>query len=560
MQQWSENLTDEYLAGPQCTIPSKGLVAQLLSAEWYASQWPLIPREELMAPAVDLPHDAQDGSCTTTKVLMHERRVSADALVGADNVCVCASCITAAWRKIPVLPRFSLANFLWLGRHHPLFQRTSIGHQLLLALGRVVSTKVYLSSKGADQVVRQQQETWRRKFLQHGMTGSAIVFENGSIGDAMASFPPQVDSLKDTFVAIFCGPDEMQGVQLTEEDKQAQAKRALRKEVEFQVQKDLFDQQARRLLETNYVYHERATYRTDLVDALPETASVPACIEACATFVPERSLQDDSTVAYGPGTSTARHSMEQEALELDDAQELNKWMSLIDEQSDDTSEMTSLPALQGLLERMESQAGRVVASELAAVLDERSDVPIDEVGRERLRSLCKDFHDTCQKLSREEEIEKLHWRVCALEQNKGVTETIDRGCGDSEETTSTPCLDSTGDGDAATSSRGAARLRVPFARKATTWWNPAYWSIARPTDFLYGDCVSGVWKTNRSLCPLSNGRDISWRGKRWNTHCRATRFPLLPGPPVVSEILGMTFISIVPFGASPKPPKVCMHG
>ena len=142
MQQWSENLTDEYLAGPQCTIPSKGLVAQLLFAEWCASQWPLIPREELMASAVDLPHEAQDGSCTTTKVLMHKRRVSADALAGTDTVCVCASCKTAVWRQIPLLLRFSLANLLSLGRHHPLFQRTSIGHQLLLALGRVASTKV----------------------------------------------------------------------------------------------------------------------------------------------------------------------------------------------------------------------------------------------------------------------------------------------------------------------------------------------------------------------------------------------------------------------------------
>ena len=48
--------------------------------------------------------------------------------------------------------------------------------------------------------------------------------------------------------------------------------------------------------------------------------------------------------------------------------------------------MTSLPALQGLLERMESQAGRVVARELAAALDDSEDIPIDEVGRERLRS------------------------------------------------------------------------------------------------------------------------------------------------------------------------------
>ena len=51
------------------------------------------------------------------------------------------------------------------------------------------------------------------------MAGTAIVFKNGRIGDAMASFPPQVDSLKDTFVAVFCGPEEVQGVQLNEQEK-----------------------------------------------------------------------------------------------------------------------------------------------------------------------------------------------------------------------------------------------------------------------------------------------------------------------------------------------------
>ena len=35
-------------------------------------------------------------------------------------------------------------------------------------------------------------------------------------------------------------------------------------------------------------------------------------------------------------------------------------------------------------------------------------------------------------------------------------------------------------------------LQVPTTRNAETWWNPAYWSIARPTDFCYGDCVWGL--------------------------------------------------------------------
>ena len=77
-----------------------------------------------------------------------------------------------------------------------------------LALGRVVSTKVYLSSKGRDESARQHAMTWRQRFLQSGMSGTAIVFGNGSTGDAMRSFPPSPEVLQDCFVAVFTGPEE----------------------------------------------------------------------------------------------------------------------------------------------------------------------------------------------------------------------------------------------------------------------------------------------------------------------------------------------------------------
>eukprot|EP00959_Pyramimonas_sp_CCMP1952_P008280 173067-Pyramimonas_sp.AAC.1 len=79
-----------------------------------------------------------------------------------------------------------------------------------------------------------------------------------------------------------------------------------------------------------------------------------------------------------------------------DAQELTKWLSVLEDHMDDVSEITSLPALQGMLERMESQAGRVVANELMSRLEnERGEdgaLQLDEIGRHRLRDLCKEFH------------------------------------------------------------------------------------------------------------------------------------------------------------------------
>ena len=88
--------------------------------------------------------------------------------------------------------------------------------------------------------------------------------------------------------------------------------------------------------------------------------------------------------------------------------ELVQWMSLLDEAQDEVSEITSLPALQGLLERMESQAGRVVANELMAIAEEGGYGALDEIGRNKLRQLCNDFSKVCTKVSAEDELNALH--------------------------------------------------------------------------------------------------------------------------------------------------------
>ena len=368
MMQWSENLHSEYLVGPQCTIQDRRAFAENLSAEWYHRRWPLIPRDDLLASAVDFPHEDAEGEETTTKILLHKRRVPPEALAGEVPVRVCTDCRTALWAKRPTVPRLALVNDLWLGRHPPLLRAANLAHQLLLALGRVVSTKLYLSSKGADTAVRQERESWRQKFLQYAIKGTSIVFGNGRADQAMRSFPPEPGVLKETFIAVFAGADEDEGVTLTDEQKQARAVKAMREEIGLQVEKSLFDQQAKLLREHNYVYNDPDVhYREDLVEDFPTQAAVPSCFTACAQYVPTTSGLDDNTQAVGPASSTTGAQLEQEAAE-EDAQELTKWLSVVEEQMDDVSELTSLPSLQGLAERMESQAGRVVANELSAVL------------------------------------------------------------------------------------------------------------------------------------------------------------------------------------------------
>ena len=88
-----------------------------------------------------------------------------------------------------------------------------------------------------------------------------------------------------------------------------------------------------------------------------------------------------------------------------------QWMSVVDEQNENVADISSLPALEGLLERMESLAGRVVANELLAVVGESSYNPLDENGRNNLRNLCLGFQRQCARVSREDEVNALHWRV-----------------------------------------------------------------------------------------------------------------------------------------------------
>ena len=159
------------------------------------------------------------------------------------------------------------------------------------------------------------------------MSGTAIVYGNGSADDAMASFPPEAEVLQDSFLAVFTGPDS--DVQLTPEQQDEAAKAALRNEVALHVCRSEYEEQAKQLRTTNWVYAKlpASAYKQHLVDKLPSTSSVPSCFEACAQFVPLRSNEVDSTRASGPSNATTGADQEVEGLE-NDALEVDQWSSL----------------------------------------------------------------------------------------------------------------------------------------------------------------------------------------------------------------------------------------
>ena len=100
-------------------------------------------------------------------------------------------------------------------------------------------------------------------------------------------------------------------------------------------------------MRTNYVYDKhKSGYRTDLADKLPETPSLPTCFDACAKFVALSSIEADVTKATGPSSATTAGQQEIESSEKD-AAELDKWLSLLEENHAEVAEMTSLPAFAG---------------------------------------------------------------------------------------------------------------------------------------------------------------------------------------------------------------------
>ena len=72
---------------------------------------------------------------------------------------------------------------------------------MLLALARIVTTKVVLRPEGQTRKDAQDDNKWDFLFHQSGMIGSAILSANGNCGSAAEQFPPK--SLGDTFAVSF---------------------------------------------------------------------------------------------------------------------------------------------------------------------------------------------------------------------------------------------------------------------------------------------------------------------------------------------------------------------
>ena len=137
-------------------------------------------------------------------MLLRKRRVNDDQRHGEAPAFVCEDCYDAFSPKKPRMCRFALANHLWLGRWLPMYRKTNLSHQMLLALARIVTTKIVLRPEDNSKVkAGDGASAWDFLFHQAGMIGTAILFGNASCTAALEEFP--TDSVKGEFAVSFVG-------------------------------------------------------------------------------------------------------------------------------------------------------------------------------------------------------------------------------------------------------------------------------------------------------------------------------------------------------------------
>ena len=94
---------------------------------------------------------------------------------------------------------------------------------MLLALARIVTTKIVLRPDGSKSSGTSAADNWDFLFHQSGIIGTAILFQNGDCGHAMQPFPPE--KINDSFAVSFVA--DVQGS--PKEDEQAKATAKLRR-------------------------------------------------------------------------------------------------------------------------------------------------------------------------------------------------------------------------------------------------------------------------------------------------------------------------------------------
>lgn len=319
-----------------------------------------------------------------------------------------------------------------------------------------MATKVVLRAGGVQQDVGRgtSGQQWDHVFQQSGLLGSAVVFHNGDATNALESLLPR--KLNDALAVTFCTDLPSQG--------QEAGREAVRKIAPLQLHRELFVQQAEALKTTNPVYAAGVAEINQeiLTEWLAgEDSAVPPVVLDCVVTVPVGQQGPGEMKQQGPAEATEGRQESRDGFEQTTVFAMEPQVSDYNESQNEVA--TRVATLLSKLEELEQAGARSVALEMESLVEEETTL-IDYIGRKRILDLCKEVHESCQKLSGAECRRKLEG------------ELRDAVMGKSRWAQS-----------AAEDQRAVHHLFVARAKKPLSLWDWKIWSMAKPRLWRYGD-------------------------------------------------------------------------
>ena len=160
--------------------------AQIFDVRRYCKLWPSIPEIELLGSCVAHPSGKYDDG-TPWMWLLNTAAIPSP--VTKHTACfVCRHCGQSFTRKTPAMPKFALANSLWIGRYPLAFKcgnkPLSVMTFLLLSLGRAVVQKI-VAERRKPGPVREKQK---------GIRANTIAFPQAKLHELQtAHLPPKAE-------------------------------------------------------------------------------------------------------------------------------------------------------------------------------------------------------------------------------------------------------------------------------------------------------------------------------------------------------------------------------
>ena len=165
-------------------------LCRLLGVERYKRRWPHIDELELRKSAVE--HPFFKGQW----LLLHKRRMPADV---KDACFVCKDCKGPLTASTITLPRYSLANDLWLGAQLPALRNLASATKRLLPMTRACM-----------QVVVLQPANLQREERQHGFIGNSIFLPQARPSAVLSTLPPKEVDMQENVLFVLVGGQKSQ--------------------------------------------------------------------------------------------------------------------------------------------------------------------------------------------------------------------------------------------------------------------------------------------------------------------------------------------------------------